>query len=151
VQLTDSIAEKYGVKTGDVFISRANTIELVGLASILTSAAPERTIYPDLMIRLTPVLAKIQPKYLALALRFPSVRRQIQYHAKGSSQSMVKISGASLREVSIPLPCLNEQEVIIAKTNEARNATALLRAEIDQKEVDGLTQAILRKAFAGEL
>ena len=64
---------------------------------------------------------------------------------------MVKISGASLREVSIPLPSLDEQETIIAKADEARNVTALLKAQIDQKEVDGLTQAILRKAFAGEL
>jgi len=151
VQLTDSIAEKYEIKTNDVFISRANTIELVGLASILTTAAPERTIYPDLMIKLTPILAKVRPKYLALALRFPSVRRQIQYHAKGSSQSMVKISGASLREVAIPLPSLDEQEAIVAKADEARNVTALLKAEFDQKAVDGLTQAILRKAFAGEL
>jgi hypothetical protein len=64
---------------------------------------------------------------------------------------MVKISGASLREVAIPLPRLDEHDAIVAKADEARNVTALLKAELDQKAVDGLTQAILRKAFSGEL
>ena len=104
--LEDAVAQKYQVTKGDVFISRSNTRELVGLASIVTEEVPPRTIYPDLLIRLTPNTERIRSSFLAYVLRFPEVRRQIQDRASGSSQSMVKISGERLREVQIPVPTL---------------------------------------------
>lgn len=151
VSFDESVAEKYRVNKGDVFISRSNTRDLVGLSAIVTEEPPPRTIYPDLLIRLTPDAEKLQSRFLAYALRFPDVRCQIQDRASGSSQSMVKISGARLREVSIPVPPLSTQERVVEELDEAYGTCTSLQGALVQPEVDHLRSAVLRKAFAGEL
>lgn len=149
--LDDDVAQKYQVRTGDVFISRSNTRELVGLASIVIDDVPPRTIYPDLLIRLTPDTKRVQSRFLAYALRFPDVRRQIQDRASGSSQSMVKISGERLREVRIPVPSLLAQDSLLKELDEAYETCSLLQPALVQPEIDHLRNAVLRKAFPGEL
>lgn len=151
VTFDESVAQKYQVNSGDVFVSRSNTRDLVGLSAIADVEPPPRTIFPDLLIRLTPVREKIQPRYLAYALRFPEVRRQIQERATGSSQSMVKISGERLREVRIPVPPLDVQDTLVDDLDEAYGACASLQSALDQPEFSHIEHAVLRKAFAGEL
>jgi type I restriction enzyme S subunit len=115
VKMDDSVARQFRFYKGDIFVSRSNTRDLVGLSAVATEDSPPNLIYPDLLIRLVVDRGKVIPDYLAYALRFPSVRRQIQERAQGTSQSMVKISGASLRTVLVPIPSsLEEQQVILA-------------------------------------
>lgn len=147
----DSVAQKYQVRKGDVFVSRSNTRDLVGLSAILVDEAPPRTIFPDLLIRLTPRMDKLRPAYLTYALRFPDVRGQIQERATGSSQSMVKISAERLREVRLPIPPLDAQDALVDELDEAYGACSSLQASLVQPEMDHLRAAVLRKAFAGEL
>jgi type I restriction enzyme S subunit len=149
--LDDAVAQKYQVKTGDVFISRSNTRELVGLASIVIDDVPRRTIYPDLLIRLTPNTERVRSRFLAYALRFPDVRRQIQDRASGSSQSMVKISGERLREVRIPVPSLLAQDSLVKELDEAYETCSLLQPALVQPEIGHLRSAVLRRAFPSEL
>jgi type I restriction enzyme S subunit len=149
--LDDAVAQKYQVKTGDVFISRSNTRELVGLASIVLDDVPPRTIYPDLLIRLTPNTERVRSRFLAYALRFPDVRRQIQDRASGSSQSMVKISGERLREVRIPVPSLLAQDSLVKELDEAYETCSLLQPALVQPEIGHLRSAVLRRAFPSEL
>jgi hypothetical protein len=149
VSLDEDVAQKYGIKRGDVFISRSNTRELVGLSAVADAEPAPRTIFPDLLIRLTPDPAKLRPRYLAYALRFPDVRRQIQDRATGSSQSMVKISGKRLRELRIPLPTLEAQDSLIEELDEAHGTCASLQSALIQPEVDHLRTAILRQALTG--
>lgn len=150
VELDCRTAQNYAICKGDVFVSRSNTSELVGLAAVANCDGPTNTIYPDLLIRLKPRIEKVAPSYLAQALRFPSSRRQIRAYAKGTSQSMVKISGAELREVTIPLPALADQERIVAKI-EALQATCRGLSEALSMNSQALADAVLKKAFAGEL
>jgi len=151
VNMEDEVARKFQVCIGDVFISRANTVEFVGLSSIAEGAVADRVIYPDLMIRLCANEAIILPKYLMYALRFPTTRKQIQERATGSSQSMVKISGKRLRTVDIPVPDLTVQQVLIERLDEACRASTSLCKEYGHKDSENLRAAILRIAFAGEL
>jgi type I restriction enzyme S subunit len=146
-----AIEQKYQVRKGDVFVSRSNTRELVGLSAIVDDEPPRRTIFPDLLIRLKPRRDIVRPRYLAYALRFPDARRQIQDRAAGSSQSMVKISGERLRQVRIPLPSLEIQDALIEELNEAYGVCAALQSDLARPEYGFLRAAILRKAFAGEM
>jgi type I restriction enzyme, S subunit len=132
-------------------VSRANTIELVGLSAVAMEASADRLIYPDLLIKLKVNPSLILPRYLAYALRSASSRKQIKDRALGSSQTMVKISGERLREVSIPLPSLIEQEKIVSRLDAAHDLMRQLATESLPAEVAVLRGAILRKAFSGEL
>lgn len=151
IALPDEVARQFGIDAGDVFVSRANTIELVGLSAIAMEATMDRLIYPDLLIKLKVNPSLILPRYLAYALRSASSRKQIKARALGSSQTMVKISGERLREVSIPVPSLAVQAKIVSRLDAAHDLMRQLAAESLPGEVEVLRGAILRKAFAGEL
>lgn len=151
IALPNEVAKQFGIDAGDVFVSRANTIELVGLSAVAMEAPTERLIYPDLLIKLKANPALILPRYLAYALRSASSRKQIKARALGSSQTMVKISGERLRGVSIPVPSLAEQEKIISRLDAAHDLMRQLATESLPGEVEVLRGAILRKAFAGDL
>lgn len=151
IALPNEVAKRFGIDAGDVFVSRANTMDLVGLSAVAMDAPGERIIYPDLLIKLKVNPSLILPRYLTYALRSASSRKQIKARALGSSQTMVKISGERLREVSIPLPSLAEQARIVSRLDAAHDVMRQLATESLPGEVEVLRRAVLRKAFAGEL
>ena len=151
VRLDQNLATKYQVHTKDVFVSRSNTRDLVGLSSIAAGPVPPNTIYPDLLIKVQPDTSKVIPRFLAFILRCPSVRRQIQDRATGTSQSMVKISGRRLREVMIPLPLPEEQSRVLATLDEALEVSNQILRGLQASVVEPVREAVLRRAFAGEL
>lgn len=151
IALPTEVAKQFGIDAGDVFVSRANTIELVGLSAVAMEAPTERLIYPDLLIKLKVNPSLILPRYLAYALRSASSRKQIKARALGSSQTMVKISGERLREVSIPVPSLAEQAKIVSRLDAAHYLMRQLATESLPGEIEVLRRAVLRKAFTGEL
>lgn len=150
VSLPDDIAQKYKISEGDVFVSRSNTRQLVGFSSVANESA-DRIIYPDLLIKLHVRKELIRPRFLAYALRTPESRKQIMDRAVGTSQSMVKISGQRLKEIEIPVPSLDVQDALIQRFDELHDLSSALITEIKPYDTSMLRQAILRKAFAGEL
>jgi len=150
IVLPDDIAAKYSISVGDVFVSRSNTRDLVGLASVANQAL-ERVIYPDLLIKLETRQDLIRSRFLAYALRTPESRKQIKDRAVGTSQSMVKISGQRLRDVEVPVPPLDVQDVLIERFDELHDLASGLIGNLRFLNSSELRQSILRKAFAGEL
>ena len=149
VRIERDLTSKYQVRTNDVFVSRSNTRDLVGLSSIVNGLAPPDTIYPDLLIRLQSDTSRISPRFLAFILRCPSVRRQIQERATGTSQSMVKISGRRLREIMIPLPSRKEQSRVVATLEEALDVSNHILGSLKAPADEPMREAVLRHAFAG--
>lgn len=99
------------LRDGDFLVSRANTRDLVGLAGIYRDVG-EPCIYPDLMMRLRPS-NQYMPEFLELVLRAPSTRRRVVAMAQGTSGSMVKISGAVLKNLDVPaLPVAEQQRIV---------------------------------------
>ena len=150
IPLPDELAVQYRISVDDVFVSRSNTRELVGLASAAIKA-PERVIYPDLLIKLEPKRDLMRSRFLAYALRTPESRKQIKDRAVGTSQSMVKISGQRLKEVRIPVPPLKVQDSLLERFDELHEIAFNLMNDLRSFNSSALRQSILRKAFAGEL
>lgn len=96
---------------GDILISRANTIDLVGLVGIYKSIG-EKCIYPDLMMRLTST-ASIRTEFLEHSLQHQTTRRKITCLSQGTSSSMVKINAGNVKSLLIPCPDIPEQDRII--------------------------------------
>jgi type I restriction enzyme S subunit len=90
-------------------------------------------------------------KYLAFALKSPDCQSQLVDLCGHSAQQAIYIR--DIRKLSIKVPPLPEQKEIVRRVN----ALFALADQIDTKltrakaRVDKLTQAILAKAFRGEL
>ncbi|HUP81310.1 MAG TPA: restriction endonuclease subunit S, partial [Pirellula sp.] len=151
ISMTDTIANRYRISDGDVFVSRSNTRDLVGLSSVALNTPNARLIFPDLLIKLVANSSIILPKFLAYVLRTPDCRRQIKDRAVGSSQSMVKISGARLKEIVIPVPPVDVQRSLIRHFDELHDRASQLESGLQAVKQCPLRESILSKAFAGEL
>lgn len=144
----DSKVNEFLLQPGDILISRANTKELVGLASIYTGI-PENCIYPDLMVRIR-VKNQIDRRFLVYWLRSPYIRAYFADNAKGTSQSMAKINQRVLKKTPIPLPPLSEQKRIVAKLDEVseRLEEAKRLAREAREEAERLMASALHEVFS---
>ena len=102
------------LEPGDLLISRSNTRELVGLAGTFDEKRSDVS-WPDTMMRLRPDNSMLRSRFLELFLRSTNGRRQIQSFAAGTSASMKKINGRSVRRIVVLLPNLAVQDAIIQR------------------------------------
>ncbi|RXR05315.1 restriction endonuclease subunit S [Pseudoxanthomonas composti] len=107
----DARLDSVMLSDGDLLMSRANTRQLVGLVGVYSDVGTPCG-YPDLMMRLKPTV-ETSAQYLQFVLRSPMLRRQIQAHAVGTSESMVKISGRIVRDLVVAMPDRQEQARIL--------------------------------------
>ncbi len=140
------------VRAGDLLITRANTVELVG-AVVLVDRDYHNLMLPDKILRLSLNHERIDSHYLLYALRTDTVRDHFEREATGTSDSMRNLSQPKLSSAPLILPPLEDQRKVaalvtrlftLADTIERRVQTAMAR-------VEKLPQAILSKAFSGEL
>ena len=100
------------VRQGDLLITRANTSALVGQSCVVGDTPPglmlcDKTLRLRVNKRLAPT------RYLQLALVHPSVRRQIENAATGTSGSMKNISQQSIKRLMIPVGSMTEMQRIV--------------------------------------
>ena len=90
-------------------------------------------------------------EYLSLALRSFPVQQAIEFRATGSG--VQGIAYKRLRSVLIPRPPLEEQAEIIRRADQLLGLAELATARIDlaSRRVESTSQALLAKAFNGEL
>jgi len=93
----------------------------------------------------------VHPHYLHAILSGPSVLTQATHIATGIAQLTVPLAG--LRCFRIPVPPLNEQHEIGRRVGELLDKADAIEAKLAgaRRRVEGLTQAVLAKAFRGEL
>ena len=141
----------YWVRNGDFLITRSNTPELVGHVAIAEGLS-EPTIYPDLIMRMTPAPDRILTKFLYYQMRTFSLRKEITSRAQGANPTMKKISKGAVQTLPIVVPALSVQKNIATKLDELLEETQKLESIYQQKlrSFEELKQAILQKAFSGE-
>ncbi|WP_328780310.1 restriction endonuclease subunit S [Streptomyces canus] len=141
-----AMARRFTLADGDLLMSRANTRELVGLAGRFTQIGAA-CIYPDLMMRLRPKAEQCLPGYLEIVLRSVTVRRAVQAGARGTSESMVKISASLVEGLRIPLPPLPEQRDIVAAHEAFERRVGALERELAKVEIaeSALSADVLRQ------
>lgn len=150
--ITDDQSARFLLREGDVLVSRGNgTKAFVGLAA-LVGAVEFPTIFPDTAFRLRPNLSRASPSWLALIWNAPPMREQIERVAK-TTAGIWKISQGNLNEIDILLPSPAEQTEIVRRISSAFDWIDRLfkDASSARKLVDHFNQAVLAKAFKGEL
>jgi type I restriction enzyme S subunit len=144
-ELPDTRSE---VQTGDLLISRKNTLELVGTPAYVWETRG-RILLPDLIfrLRLRPD-AGVHPLYLWALLRAPGMRRGVQLLASGTAASMPNISKERLRTLRVMVPSAQLQEAF------AQRVAALHAIAVQQDaaltHAKSTFEALLARAFGPE-
>ena len=151
VEDPDRIRPDYFIKKGDFLMSRANTLEKVG-ASVIVKKIVNKIMLSDKVWRVK-FAEECDKKYINYFLRSDIGRREIESRASGNQVSMRNLSQSKFLDIGIRLPSLSEQKQIVLKIESLFvKADKIKQYNIVLKEkINVLPQAILEKAFKGEL
>ena len=147
-----SPTRSYWVKDGDLLITRSNTPDLVGHVAI-ASGIKQPTIYPDLIMRMTPDPDHMITKFLYYQMRTPALRKEITGRAQGANPTMKKISNGAVKTLPIVVAPRATQRAIISTLDALATETQRLESICTQKlaALDALKRSLLHQAFSGEL
>ncbi|MGC9369292.1 MAG: restriction endonuclease subunit S [Paracoccaceae bacterium] len=98
---------RYEVRVGDVLLSRANTKELLGSASLVHETRG-RMIFSDKLYRLN-LADDLVPAFAITVLQSPLARLQYERDATGTSGSMQNIGQDTIKNFVMPIPPSDEQ------------------------------------------
>lgn len=143
---------RYRICDGDFLLTRANTPDLVGDVCVVRGSR-ENVMLCDLVYRLRLQHDRVEPAFLAYWLLSRSGRHQIEVDARGSSQSMVKISQGHIRRWRVVLPPYDEQVRIAAHLDAATSKLDDLLTTVGQG-IDRLKEfraALIAAAVTGKI
>jgi type I restriction enzyme S subunit len=139
------------VHAGDVLITRANTPSLVGDACFVTDTRPKLMLC-DLIYRLRVEPERVDARFLVNFLTTAG-RLHPEMTARGTSNSMVKLSQEHIKDWWTPVPPLDEQHAIVehiaretAKLDAVRAATERTIALLKERR-----SALIAAAVTGQL
>jgi type I restriction enzyme S subunit len=149
--------ERNRIRSGDLLISRANTIELVG-ASVIVGLIEKRLYLSDKVLRL--VVDEPVKRWINYALKTPQLRQAIQAASTGNQLSMRNIPQEKLRSLSIPLAPAAEQTRIadqldtllarIQACSDRLNAIPALLKRFRQAALNAATSGMLTEEWRSE-
>jgi type I restriction enzyme S subunit len=140
----------YQIHPGDLLISRANTIELVGACVIVGSVA-KRLMLSDKILRIL-VADELKP-WILWYLRSRDGRAQIEARSTGNQLSMRNIGQASLLSIPIPL-APNRERLQVVEAIESyltRLDDAMATLERVQRNLKRYRASVLKAAVEGRL
>ena len=142
--------ENRRVKVGDFLISRANTLELLGMP-VIVHQVTKNLMLSDKVLRL--VMDEVNNIWLNIFLRSPLGRKEIESRATGNQQSMRNIGQKALLDIDLQLPSEPEKLEIVRCVSELLSNAGLVEKKYQAAKlhVDKMTQSILARAFSGKL
>lgn len=144
---------EYKINPGDILISRANTKELLGSATLVPHNIKSKLLLCDKLYRVVIDDSKIDPEYLVFSLRSKSARFQYEQEATGASGSMQNIGQDTIKNLYVLAPCLNEQKAIIIELRVILDKIDNM-LEIGNKVIEKLQQyriALITAAVTGKI
>jgi type I restriction enzyme S subunit len=146
-----SPSSKFWLRSGDILIQRANSLEYVGATAIYDG--PEASyIYPDLMMRVR-VKSAALGRWIWRYLNSATARQYFISNATGTAGNMPKINGSTVRGILIPMPPPESLDRGLARIDSAMARIGRAEAEAARAAglVERLEQETLARAFRGEL
>lgn len=117
ISMESQVRKDLVVRDGDLLMTRANTRSKVGDVCIVKHARP-LTIISDLIYRLLVDSSRLDASFLMNQLLSPVGRLQIERDARGSSDTMPKITQRRMRAWKILVPPIWEQTQIVKAVEE---------------------------------
>ncbi|MDE1181514.1 restriction endonuclease subunit S [Paraburkholderia sp.] len=148
---TDDAAEitKYRLKEGDVLFNRTNSPALVGKTALFSGE--REAIYAGYLIKVR-CKSELLPAFLTYCLNAPN-GRAYSWEVKTDGVSQSNINAKKLAAFRFDLPSTEEQAEIVRRIEVALSWVSRITVDATsaRKLVDRLDQALLAKAFKGEL
>ncbi len=138
------------LRPGDVLIARMP--DPLGRACIFPDIGQEAVTAVDVFVwRPDNALAGARPRWLMHTINSPYVRALLHNEAGGTTRQ--RVSGGKIKNLSLPVPPLPEQERLVAKVDGLNARTARARAHLDRIPtlIARYKQRLLALAFSGEL
>lgn len=107
------------IKKGDVLITRAGPNSRVGVVA-LVDIEPGKLMLSDKIYRVVPKMS-LSGEFLTAAFSSAATQRDLDSYKTGLAESQTNISQAIVRRLLIPLPCLEEREIICERFRSARD------------------------------
>jgi type I restriction enzyme, S subunit len=152
IEINKSEATDYWVEVGDVLATRYNgSVDLLGVFGMVKDV-PERTLYPDKLIRMKPVTGVKLGAWMEVCGNVGLSRKHLVSRVK-TTAGQTGISGDDLKKTPIPLASVAEQEVALAVLEERLQAVKELErpTELGLKQASAQRKNILKAAFSGQL
>lgn len=125
---------------GDLLISRANTVDLVGRAAIFLENRRDVS-FPDTMMRID-LVGEVLPEFIALVVMSPHGRAHMRKTAAGTNSSMAKINRTSLGSLLVPDLSLTDQRSILDEVFIFDQSISRLEVELEaQSQIRSLVSA----------
>ncbi len=135
--------EDHRINTGNVIISRMNTMELVGATAYIWEA-PERTYLPDRLWK-AEIKETANPVFVWQVLIQSSTKESIRRIASGTSGSMKNISKPGLLSIRVKKVDLSAQEQFAAFVTQIDKSKLTIQQSLAKMEM--LKQALIQKYF----
>jgi len=151
VQLSQDTAEKYSLEEDDILINRVNSMKFLG-KSLLIPKHNEITVFECNMIRFKVNKKLISPNFAILYLLSPQGLEELHKNVK-HAVNQSSINQTDIRAIPFPLPPLAEQHEIVRRVGMLFEHADAIDQEVAAagRRCERLTQAVLGKAFRGEL
>ena len=143
---------RYEIREDDFLLTRSNTPDLVGAVCVV-GAVRNQLMLCDLVYRLNLVHKDVDRNFLAYWFLSPIGRHQIEVEARGSSQSMVKVSQGIIRAWTVAMPSLDEQRAIAAFLDRETTRIDALISKV-QEAIDHFKEfrtALISAAVTGKI
>lgn len=149
VHLSEDETRKYLLFPGDVLINRTNSLELVGKAATF-DREDGNWVYASYLVRIRVDTKRVLPEFVTATINGRIGREYVLKTARRAI-GMVNINAREMAGFPISLPPLNIQQKLVDRIAEVRRVSQQIRTGLNAADPDQLNDAVLRKAFAGEL
>jgi type I restriction enzyme S subunit len=147
VDCDENTYKNYALEEGEILFARSGSIG----RTFLYSGIPQKAVFASYLIKFRLKREIIEPSYLFYFTHSPIYYNFIE--EKKHTLSQPNINAKEYGELLIPFPLLSEQRHIAAELKDKMVEAEKLKAAIEKQleTIRALPQAILRKAFRGEL
>lgn len=151
VNITKSDLEQYNIQVGDILVNRVNSMEYLGKC-MLVDKLPEPCIYESNMMRVRLQIEKITSEFTRVFLTSPIGLKELRKNAK-QAVNQASINQKDVMQVQISIPSLKEQQEIVKRVDALFGLADKIESQYQslKAKIDQMPQAILAKAFRGEL
>lgn len=155
VKLTSAPTQEdahYWLRPGELLITRSNTRDLVGHVAIY-DGNPAKGICCDLIMKMQVDPRVADTRFIYYYLRSPEARTYFTTIAHGASSTMKKIGKATVQNIRVPLPPLEQQKSTATMLDQIAGSAKQLQAKYIKKRdaLGALQRALLHRAFTGNL
>jgi len=151
VKISERVANKFKVRTGDVLVVRGNANpDLVGKAGRVDDF-PAGCIYPDITKRIvfrSEGDETVLPEYVVIAWNHPIIHNQVLRRAK-TSNGTLKINNRDVRQIVMPVPPTADQQRIVDLVAAVERKAGALQRKLDVLE--RLKKSLMHDLLSGSV